>query len=110
MVAQWRQLAPCADPYGFIVPREHETGAHNQVRCLNAWLGEYLPDRQKKLHELRKHSGSEVLTQSGNIVAAAAFLRDSIKTTEKHYASFLKPVAGLSRYEIPAVRRNKHTA
>lgn len=102
-LASWRQLAPCLESHGYIVPRVNKTAIDNAIRHLNAWLGEYLPDRQKKLHELRKHAGSEVLMRAG-LVEAAAFLRDSIKTTERHYASFLRPATSADPYELPEVK------
>ena len=39
-----------------------------------------------------EHAGSEVLERNGSLTEAAQFLRDSIVTTTKHYASLLHDV------------------
>jgi hypothetical protein len=96
MVAKWRELVPCANAYGYVIPAEHKTAREAVVRRLNRWLGDYIPDRSKKLHELRKQAGSEFLAQSGNIYETAKFIRDSVATTEKHYVDL--QVTGLTRY------------
>lgn len=99
MVADWRDLVPCANPYGHIIPAAHPTDREKIVRQLNLWLKGYIKDRTKKLHELRKHAGSEVLMRTRNPYEAANFIRDSWQTTLKHYASLLEDVTALSPYE-----------
>jgi hypothetical protein len=61
-------------------------------RTLSAWVRQFIPDRVGSTYELRKHAGSEVLTRSGKIAEAAAFLGDSVATAEKWYAKWLKEV------------------
>ncbi len=99
MVASWRELVPCSNPFGHIIPAAHSTERERIVRKLNQWLGVYIKDRNKKLHELRKHAGSEVLMRNRNPYEAAKFIRDTLETTLKHYASLLEDVAALSPYE-----------
>ena len=53
------------------------------------WIAQFLPNREKRLHELRKQAGSEVATKHG-IFAAAKFLRDTVAVAERHYASLLQ--------------------
>jgi len=56
-----------------------------------AWVARFIPDRVKRLHELRKHAGSVIARRDG-LLTAAQFLGDSYVTTEKHYASLLSPI------------------
>ncbi len=58
-------------------------------RETSAWIAQFLPNREKRLHELRKQAGSEVATKRG-IFAAAKFLRDTVAVAERHYASLLQ--------------------
>jgi integrase len=53
------------------------------------WVGQFIPDRRLKNHELRKYAGSLVYNAQG-LAAAAYFLgHRSVTTTENHYASHL---------------------
>lgn len=83
--------------YDWVMDAEHETGRYLATHTeLNAWLRQIIPQRPKCAYELRKYAGSVILTrperEGGGLAAAARFLGDTIQTTEKHYARFLKPV------------------
>ena len=54
-------------------------------------MAPFIPDRQKRLHELRKHAGSVIATRDG-LMAAAQFLGDTYQVTDRHYASLLSPI------------------
>ena len=56
--------------------------AHEQA---NAWIARHLPDRTKRLHELRKQSGLDVFRTTGSLSAAAAWIGDSEATARKYY-------------------------
>jgi len=60
---------------------------HREDLCrreANPWIAYFLPDRIKRLHELRKQCGSDVFHKHG-LTAAAAFLRDTEATARKYY-------------------------
>lgn len=61
----------------------------------NDWLKAYLPDRNKKLHEMRKMACSDMLDRTGNIFLASKFIGNSVNTTTKYYASILSDVQPL---------------
>lgn len=78
-------------------------------RLINRWLRPMLPpDREKGAYELRKHAASIIVSrpesEGGGITAAANFLGDTIATTEKHYAKFLRKVRGIRSSEISSGR------
>jgi integrase len=58
-------------------------------RELCEFVAGYLPDRQKKAYELRKHFGSIVAATQGKYKAQEYLGHKSITTTEANYASFL---------------------
>ena len=97
MMATWRRLVPCEEPYGYVIPATSKTGRDKVLRRVNTWLSNYIPDRTKKLHELRKQAGSEVLMRNKSPLEAAKFIRDSVETTLNYYANLLEDVEGLSR-------------
>ena len=79
----------------YVIPGATQTDRRNLIeREACAWVAKYLPDRVKRLHELRKQAGSDIATRYG-LMSAAEFLGDSIAVTEKHYASYLKPILPL---------------
>ncbi|WYJ06567.1 hypothetical protein P3B99_004980 [Opitutia bacterium KCR 482] len=61
----------------------------------NEWLKAYLPDRTKKLHEMRKMACSEMLERTGNIFLASKFIGNSVNTTTKYYANLLTAIKPL---------------
>lgn len=70
---------------GYFLPGTCPT--HREVLCArttNHWIAKFLPDRTKRLHELRKQAGSDVFHKHG-LSAAAAFLRDTEATARKYY-------------------------
>ena len=76
----------------FVIPGATHTERRNQIeREACAWVAKYLPNRIKRLHELRKQAGSNIATQYG-LMSAAEFLGDSIAVTEKHYVALLKRI------------------
>jgi integrase len=60
-----------------------------------AFVAQFIPDRQKRNHELRMMAGSIVYEREG-LEAAADFLGDGLETTRKYYATALKASAPLS--------------
>ena len=95
-LARWRK-ALCAEKkkHGYVFDFASDTKRKDFVeRTVSQWVAQFLPDREKKLHELRKQAGSEVATKEG-IYAAARFLRDTVIVAERHYASLLKQVSAL---------------
>lgn len=92
-VAAWRAAFGGAWPEGYLVPGAYLDAREKWLaRVVNGWIAPWLPDREKRLHELRKKAGSEVYTSQG-IEAAAAFLGDTPETTMRHYARFLGKVS-----------------
>lgn len=93
-------------PDAWIINEAFYTPRYNLCnRAINKWARCFLPaDREKGAYEFRKHAGSIIASrpesEGGGIMAAAAFLRDSIATTEKHYVKFLRTVRGIRREEI----------
>lgn len=61
----------------------------------NEWLKQYLPDRQKKLHELRKMACSEMLDRTGDIFLASKFIGNNVQTTIKYYAGLITNIQPL---------------
>ena len=95
-VARWRSAFGAENKtsgYVFDFPKEW-LRIDFVKRTVSQWVAQFLPDREKKLHELRKQAGSEVATKEG-IYAAARFLRDTVIVAERHYASLLKQVSAL---------------
>lgn len=81
----------------WILPATTKTGRFDAVyRDANAWLRQWLPDREKGMHELRKQAGSEVYTREHSLSAAAEFLRNKEETCRKHYAKLLVPLRPLA--------------
>lgn len=95
-LARWRKALNADNKKsGYVFDFSSKTGRVEFItRTVSKWVAQFLPDRNKKLHELRKQAGSEVATKEG-IFAAAKFLRDSVAVAEKHYASLLKRVEAL---------------
>ena len=85
-VRRWKRALEGMDTEpGYFLPGTCKT--HREDLCrreANKWIAAYLPDRTKRLHELRKQSGSDVFHKHG-LSAAAAFIRDSEATARKFY-------------------------
>ena len=99
VLAEMRALGgPVERGSGFILPGATATARNEAIyRGLSAWVRGFLPDRVKSVHELRKHAGSIVVTQTQSIVQAQRFLRHrSVATTERHYATLLDALAPLT--------------
>jgi len=60
-----------------------------------AFVAQFIPDRQKRNHELRMMAGSLVYVSHG-LEAAADFLGDGLETTRNYYATPLSASAPLS--------------
>lgn len=93
-VQEWVKALGSA-PVDFLVPGKN--AALRKVWLIehvNSWISPWLPDREKRLHELRKQIGSEVYTTQGP-AAAAEFLGDTLETTMRHYAKFLGSVKAM---------------
>lgn len=71
---------------GYLIPGYSKTQRENLCDYeANPWIAKHLPDRTKRLHELRKQAGSDVYQKSKSLTAAAAFIRDSEVTARKYY-------------------------
>ncbi len=93
-VEDWKELCPPKKAWDYIVPGYTPTDRRKAIqREACVWIARFIPDRVKRLHELRKHAGSVIATRDG-LLTAAQFLGDSYVTvtTEKHYASLLSPI------------------
>ncbi|MEO0797373.1 MAG: hypothetical protein AAFX93_19655 [Verrucomicrobiota bacterium] len=107
LFARWQQLCPPESPTAYVIPGKTKTERHNLIaRDACQWVAQFLPERRKKLHELRKQFGAEIATDHG-IYAAATALRDSVAVAEKHYASLVKAIP--ARAPV-AVRRSANSA
>lgn len=92
--ARWRNALPADGGPAF-----GEYGAHTNPESVYSqtcrFLRQYLPDRRKKLHELRKMACSDILARERDIYAAARFIGDRVDTTAKYYAAQIRPVTPL---------------
>ncbi|QYY35323.1 hypothetical protein [Ruficoccus sp. ZRK36] len=92
-VLAWRELLklPVEEPWtsDYLIPGKTLTARKEVVqRDAAAYLAPFLPDRKKRLHELRKQAGAEWATAHG-IYVAARNLRDSVATAERHYTDLV---------------------
>lgn len=95
-VAAWRTAVGYGEPDGLVIPGRTETERRDVVaRVACAWIAEFLPDRKKRLHELRKQAACDVATREKSIAEAARFLGDTIAVAERYYAHLLNPLAPL---------------
>ncbi len=85
-VARWLNVWKASDGFGEYAQLTERGGTYEQA-C--EWLNKYLPDREKKLHELRKMACSEMLLKTGNIFLASKFIGNSVATTVKYYADLI---------------------
>lgn len=92
--ARWSKVLPLGDAAPFGEYRDY-TSPQSEYSRTSRWLGQFLPDRQKKLHELRKMACSQVLARERDIYAAAYFIGDSVQTTAKYYAAQLREIRPL---------------
>lgn len=83
-VEWWLEALGCADEDYLMLGTEHQRKLTCQ-RAAPQWIAQYLPDRHKRLHELRKMAGWDVWKGSGSLSAAAAFLRDTEATARRYY-------------------------
>ena len=73
-------------------------------RLINDFVRPFIPDRPKKSYELRKWAGSKVLTRERNIFLVQQFLgHQSVVTTQKYYAKYLKTQMGISAADTRAI-------
>lgn len=88
----------------FIIPSDLVTERQEWTfEGLNGLLRPIIGDRQKCAYELRKHAGSIVASRQG-LEAAKAFLgHKSIQTTERHYATYLRPVKPITEVDYAAL-------
>jgi hypothetical protein len=99
--AEAAQLRPfIGDPDEWLIVAGTKTERREWTHdAINAELRPIIADRQKCSYELRKHAGSIVWTTAG-AEAAAAFLGDTIQTTQKYYARFLRPIVAPSAVQL----------
>lgn len=94
-VNRWKKLLPPESETAYVIPGVNKTERAKLIeREACNWVARYIPDRNKRVHELRKQAGSDIATRQG-LMAAAQFLGDSMAVTEKHYASLLSAVLPL---------------
>lgn len=96
-------------PDAWIIKEPTPTGRYAVThREINEWLRPKMEARgmvkpkskEKCAYQLRGHAGSRVWTITGSIEAAAAFLGDTVETTRKNYARWLRPVKALTAEEL----------
>ena len=76
---------------GLLIGVDTKTAAYDLVmRKHNRWLRQFLPDRQKANHELRKHIGAIIYSSLGKEAAADYLGHASADITEKYYSAWLK--------------------
>lgn len=73
----------------FVLPGRSETARKLLLDDLSKFVRQYLPERQKTIHELRKQYGSEILTGQGLTAASYSLGHMQQTTTERHYAAYL---------------------
>ena len=89
----------------YLIPAKTDT--EREIICnrlINDFVRPYIPDREKKSYELRKWAGSKVLTREKNIFLVQQFLgHQSVVTTQKYYAKYLKTQIGVSSADTRAI-------
>ena len=95
---------PCQQ-CSYLIPAKTDT--EREIICnrlINDFVRPYIPDREKKSYELRKWAGSKVLTRERNIFLVQQFLgHQSVVTTQKYYAKYLKTQIGISSADTRAI-------
>jgi integrase len=82
-IERWKEVLGVSDP---VIGRIIKPGKHNCVyRDLSKWIAGYIPDRQKRLHEVRKQAGSDYYSKTKDPQATSDFMGDSLQTTFAHY-------------------------
>ena len=90
-VARWiTALAPAA-PNEYVIRGDTETKRLDATaRTANAWIKQFIPDRKKGLHELRKMATSDFLrATNGDVYRVAEIIGDDPRTMLKYYAAVL---------------------
>lgn len=78
-----------------------KAGAARAVRRHNAWLRQFIPDRVKAGHELRKHVGALIFTRHGS-AAAAEYLGNTPAMVERTYSAYITGLPVLSAADLSA--------
>ncbi len=73
-----------------VIPLDDRAREHLVRRTHSQWLRQFIPDRVKSNHELRKYSISLVIMKTGSLYKGAKFGRITMATAEKHYAALIK--------------------
>jgi hypothetical protein len=83
----WLRLCGDPGPFDRLFPDcpEERNAWDKYKRPLLEIMRAHLPDRRLPLHELRKHRGSEIFTQTKNLDVAAAYLGDTRAVAESYY-------------------------
>ena len=80
-----------AKPSGYVIPRKNVTEIKSLTeRTINAFVRQYLPDREKGAYTLRMEFGSRIAARDGIEVAARLLRHADISTTFGHYHSLLQ--------------------
>jgi len=88
----WLLEAPSDTARTKLVEREH-----------NTWLRQFVPDRQKGNHELRKHIGSVIYHLRGLEAAADYLGHVDIRTTRKWYQARLERLPQIAESDLKVV-------
>jgi hypothetical protein len=83
-----------------LIPQTSSHDTQKLQREVSRWIREFIPDRNKTLHELRKEFGSQVLKRTGSIGAAAEALGDTVETARAYYLTQLRPAEAFSLSEL----------
>ncbi|WP_176159233.1 hypothetical protein [Prosthecobacter debontii] len=82
---------------GYLIPAKSKTERYDLIyRDHNEWLRQFIPDRVKAAHELRKHFGAVWATKTGSLYEAAQRLRVTLIVAEYHYSAMLKKPEALT--------------
>lgn len=99
---------------GLLIGVETRGAAYDLVmRRHNRWLRQFLPDRQKANHELRKHIGAIIYSSLGKEAAADYLGHASADVTERYYSAWLQQrpvITQLDLAETSCLRRFRKSA
>lgn len=91
---RWKKFLPQGDELLFGDWKKC-TNPRSVYSKTNKWLSQFIPNRQKKLHELRKMACSEVLANERDIYAAAYYIGNRVDTTAKYYVAQMRHIRAL---------------
>jgi hypothetical protein len=75
-----------------LIPGASEHDREAVKRRHSKWVRQFLPNRTKTNHELRKHTGSVIAMKYNSFERAAEFLRIDLDTAREYYLAFIRPI------------------